>query len=152
MSASYRVPKRPVSVQLRTAEFGFESVTVFLGDRARSHAGPESPLDLFNSHPAFLPLELEGGATRFVALDQVVTVTLPPVLPEAAESFNGTVVKVAVLMSDGNALEGAFSYQLPDASRRLQDYLNQSVRFVQLHNAEGEVLINKHYISHVSVI
>ena len=152
MSDSYRVPKRPVSVQLRTANFGFESVTVFLCERAETHAGPEAPLDLFNSNHAFVPVVLDGGDTRFVALDQVVSVTLPPTLPQEAELFYGTVVKVAVLMADGNALEGGFYYERPDASQRLQDHLNDPVRFVQLHTAEGEVLVNKHYISHVSVL
>lgn len=152
MSDSYRVPKRPVSVQLRTAQFGFESVTVYLGERAETHAGAESPLDLFNAQHAFLPAMLEDGSTRLVALDQIMSVTLPPALPGEDEPFYGTVVKVAVLMSDGNALEGGFFYERPDASRRLQDYLNQTVRFAQLHTAEGEVLINKHYISHVGVL
>ena len=152
MSDSYRVPKRPVSVQLRTAQFGFEAATVFLADRAESHAGPESPLDLFNSPYAFLSVVLAGGTMRFVALDQVVTVTLPPVPPDEGEPFMGTVVKVAVLMADGNALEGGFAYERPDSSRRLQDFLNQQVRFAQLHTAEGEVLVNKSYISHVSAL
>ena len=152
MSDSYRVPKRPVSVQLRTAQFGFEAATVFLSDRAESHAGPESALDLFNSQYAFLPVILTGGSMRFVALDQVLTVTLPPVLPDQAAPFFGTVVKVAVLVADGNVLEGGFAYERPDSSRRLQDFLNQQVRFAQLHTREGEVLVNKHYISHVSVL
>ena len=152
MSDAYRVPKRPVSVQLRTAQFGFETVSVFLGDRAEAHAGPESPLDLFNSHHAFLPVVPEGGDTRLVALDQVVTVSLPPVPPDEARPFYGIVVKVAVLMADGNALEGGFAYERPDASQRLQDYLNQEVRFAELHTAEGEVLVNKRYISHVSAL
>lgn len=151
MSDSYRVPKRPVNVQLRTAQFGFESVTVFLGERTETHAGPEAPIDLFNSQHAFLPVILDGGGTRFIALAQVVSVTLPPVIPDEAAPFYGTVVKVAVLMADGNALEGGFSYELPDAHQRLQDYLNEPVRFVQLHTPEGEVLLNKQYISHVSV-
>ncbi len=152
MSDSYSVPKRPVSMQLRTAQFGFETVTVFLADGAESHAGPESPLDLFNSHYAFLPVALADGSMRFVALDQVVTVTLPRILPDGAEAFFGTVVKVAVLFADGNALEGGFAYDLPDSNRRLQDFLNQEVRFAQLHTAEAEVLVNKRYISHVSVL
>jgi hypothetical protein len=152
MGDSYRVPKRSVRVQLRTAQLGFETVTVFLADSAERHAGPEAPLDLFNSHSAFLPVELESGGARLVALEQVVTVTLPPTLPDEAESFHGTVVKVALLMEDGNALEGSFAYERPDASQRLMDFLNQEVRFAQLHTAEGEVLVNKRYISHVSVL
>ena len=87
-----------------------------------------------------------------MALDQVVSVTVPPALPHETQTLCGTVVKVAVLMTDGNALEGGFYYERPDASQRLQDYLNDPVRFVQLHTAEGEVLMNKHYISHVSVL
>jgi hypothetical protein len=152
MSDSYRVPKRSVSVELRTAQFGFEAATVFLADRAESHAGPESPLDLFNSECAFLPVVVAGGSMRLVALDQVVTVTLPQVLSDEVEPFFGTVVKVAVLFADGNVLEGGFAYDRPDSSRRLQDFLNQQVRFAQLHTAEGEVLVNKRYISHVSVL
>ncbi|MBW2269207.1 MAG: hypothetical protein JRH16_11565 [Deltaproteobacteria bacterium] len=152
MSDSYRVPKRSVSVQLRTVQFGFEEVTVFLNDLAESHAGPESPLDLFNAQSAFLPVRLADATMRFVSIEQVMTVGLPPTLPEEAEPFCGTVEKVAVLMEDGNVLEGGFAYELPDGSQRLQDFLNQEVRFALLHTAEGEVLINKRRISHVSVL
>ena len=114
------------------------------------HAGPESPLDLFDGCGAFLPVELASGAIRFVAREQIVSVILPPAIAELPEPFLGTVVKVEVVLADATSLEGGFAYEFPEASSRLQDFLNQPGFFVELHTARGVVLVNKRHIAHVS--
>lgn len=155
MSDSYRVPKRPVCVQVRTAQQAEESVTLFLGERAESHAGPERPIDLLNGPHEFMPMARESGQVRLVSRGQIVLVSVPAKLdcPGPGASWNDphdTVAKVAVVLDDGTQLEGKLRYQLPDASRRLQDYLNQEAPFLALHRCEGVVLVNKRYVAHVS--
>ena len=101
-----------------------------------------------------------NGALRLVSLEQVMTVGLPPDLPEAPGALEteadaelyGTVVKVAVLLVDGNVIEGGVAFAAPPGSSRLQDHLNHSGRFIELHTSEGRVLVNKRFISHVGVL
>jgi hypothetical protein len=150
MSGSYRVPKRPVCVELRTILGGAEPVTVFLGERAETHSGPETPLDLFGAAGVFLPVSLASGEIRFLARDQIVCVALPPEPEAEPEPFYGRVVKVSLVLTNSERLEGGFAYACPEALSRLQDFLNQSGRFVELHSADGVVLVNKRHIAHVS--
>ena len=120
----------------------------------------ESVCDVLNAPVDFVPITRRGGALRLVALDQVMTVGLPPDLPEAPGALeteadaevHGTVVKVSVLLSDGTVIEGGVAYAMPAGSSRLQDHLNQAGRFIELHTSEGRVLVNKRFISHVGVL
>ena len=155
MSDAYRVPKRSVCVQVRTAQRDEESVTLFLGERAETHAGPERPIDLLNGPHSFVPAQRECGRVDMIAREQVMLVSVAKKddSPGPGGSWSDpcdTVTKVAVVLDDGTQLEGTLRYQLPDASRRLQDYLNQPEPFIAVHRCEGMVLVNKRYVAHVS--
>lgn len=155
MSDSYRVPKRPVCVRVRTAQQDEELLTLYLGERAESHAGPERPIDLLNGPHEFLPMARESGQLRLTSRVQIVLVSVPAKLdsPGPGACWNDphdTVAEVVVELHDGTLLEGTLRYQLPDASRRLQDYLNQQAPFLALHRGAGVLLVNKRYVTHVS--
>ncbi len=57
MSERYRVPKRKVSVKIRTTKGNEETVSLFLSLCAEDHAGPEQPSDYFNGPNEFLVAE-----------------------------------------------------------------------------------------------
>lgn len=150
MVDAYRVPKRPLVVQIRTTHGGDEPVTVFLSEQSENHAGPETPLELFGGGQAFVPIELATGDVCFLSCDHIISVTLPPGIESTASEFCGVVVKVALVMVDGLRFEGGIAYEAPDSSSRIQDHLNNPVSFVELHTPDGVKLVNKRHIAHVS--
>ncbi len=150
MVDSYRVPKRPMAVQVRTTHGGEEPVTVFLSERVEGRSGPETPLELLGGEKAFVPVELATGEICIVARDQLVWISVPPDPEATHSSVQATVAKVSIALVDGTRLEGGFVYERPDSSSRTQDHLNHPVSFVELHTPEGLMLVNKRHIAHVS--
>lgn len=158
MSERYRVPKRKVAAEIRTARDTFRAF-LFLGECAEHHSGPERPSELLNTAPAFLPVEDESGGFVFLRRDSPVTVTVSrkdewpdewATVEEIASDLE-TAVRIAVILESGGTLEGTVHFQLPEDHSRLQDFLNGSGLFFALAHDEGDrvSLVNKQRVARV---
>lgn len=159
MGERYRVPKRKVPAELRTA-FGAQRVYFFLGESAESHAGVERPSDLLNAGGPFLPVEDDVGRIVLLRRDAPITVTVAAEdeLPKENSSTEeladelGTSLRVAVWLEDGRTLEGRVRYLLPHDRSRLQDFLNSDGDYLPvIHDGGARIsLVNKRRITRVT--
>lgn len=153
----YRVPKHRVRVRIRSAQGREEDVFLFLADFAEGHIGPERPGDLFRGGIEFCVAENESGEVIFLHCRSVSTVTIA-LEDELEEGLAGgdpvaadldTERAITVVLADGLALTGVTRYQLPEANRRLQDFLNSPEPFLPIYQGEEIILINKAHIARV---
>jgi len=156
MSERYRVPKRKVSVRIRTSKGKEETVSLFLSECAEDHAGPEQASDFFNSPRDFLVAQLQSDAFVFVRRGSLslVTLELDDEQLAGADPVAGDLYieeDVEVELEDGLLLEGTTRYQRPEAQARLQDYLNGPEPFLLLYSSEQVHLVNKSCISRITV-
>jgi hypothetical protein len=119
---------------------------------ARTHSGPESPLDLLNREEPFFAVTLEGELPVLLAKAQVLYVTVPlqsaindPVRESAARRL-----ELEVELADGSLFEGAVMLELPPDRPRLLDFLNLASRFFALHTSDAVRLLNRDHIRAVS--
>jgi len=141
----YRVPKLRVPAEIRTSAVAARPVFLFLNPSAEGHAGRERPSDLLNFGGHFLVVEDESGEIEFLNRDGTLTVTVAAELEGAIPTgAPASACRVAVVLHDGSTLEGEVRYQLPEAQRRLQDYLNADELFLPVRCDDGRVcLVNK---------
>lgn len=158
MSDLYRVPKRKLSVRVRTSGDVQESVCVFLSECADGHAGTERPVDLFNGSKDFLVVETSEGEVAFLQRGSLslVIIDLDGGLDEELAGANLTAgdldiqERIRVLLDDGLELEGVTRYQLPDGTARLKEHLNGAEPFIPLYQGDRVCLINKARIARVT--
>lgn len=155
MSERYRVPKREVSVAIRTTHGDEETVTLFLSECAEDHAGPEQASDFFNSSNEFLVAQRENGTVVFVRRGSLslVTLGLDDELLAGADPIAGDLCieeSIHVELEDGLTLEGTTRYQRPEAQARLQDHLNGHEPFLLLYSSDQLHLVNKSCIARVT--
>ena len=149
MQAAYRIPKHTVRVEVHGADID-AMVTLFLAERAANHAGPEHAQDLLNGPHDFFPAQLDDGRFLFLCRHSIRFLRVPPEdEADAIDPGNDVVRPVVLTFDDGCALEATARYQLPDASRRLQDFLNQPDEFLTLYQDDGMLLVNKRRVAHV---
>ena len=155
MSREYCVPKRKVRAQVLLPSQAPTEVTLFLGDRAETHDGPERPSDLVNGSLAFIPALDHLGQIMLIRRDALMLVSLDArdeedeACPQLAQAVDVTQVKVHVVLEDGTSIAGTAAYFMPDSQRRLQDFLNTSARFLTLRQDQVVHLINKRRIVRV---
>ena len=153
----YRIPKREISAQVTLPGIGMLTLTLFLADRAQSHAGDELPSDLVNGKEDFFPARHPEGRVGFLHRDTLISMTVA-----AEEEFGHDIVRaedlapneaqssrVEVLLEDGSHLRGTIVYLLPAGQCRLQDTLNVDSRFLLLRDGEHAHLVNKRRVVRV---
>jgi hypothetical protein len=157
MSELYRVPKREVSVKIRTTKGNEETVSLFLSLCAEDHAGPEQPSDYFNGSAEFLVAKREDGAMVFLRRGSlsVVTLELDDELAEllaGADLIAGDLAiekEIELEFEDGLVLEGTTRFQRPEAQARIQDHLNSPEPFLLLYSGDRVHLVNKACVARV---
>ncbi len=158
MQPSYRVPKRKLTLRVRTtASDREETVRVFLSDHAETHPGREEAVDVFNGPNDFVVVEDESGSIQFLNRDIVAVVAVPQDeegdflddVDLAARDLD-TEIPIAIELDDGTRIEGTARYQMPETHRRLQDFLNSVPPFVSVYRKGELLLLNKSRIARVS--
>lgn len=160
MMRMYAVPKH--SIPAEVALQGLESlqVTLFLSERAPTHSGTELPSDVLNGEVSFIPAKDAGGQTLMLNKDALLVVSLDadqeyghePHYAEEHAAGGLSTRAIQVSLSDGSTRQGTVTYLLPEASRRIQDYLNVNERFLALRDDRTVHFINKRHITHVRAI
>jgi hypothetical protein len=144
-------------VRIRTSPQVEEQVYVFLGEFAENHRGPERPVDVFNGSGDFVVVEDEGGGISFLRRGSVWIVALASedgFVEELADSdpmagdFD-TEVRLGITLEDGSLLEGSVRYQLPQAQRRVNDFLNEETPFFTLYQEDEVLLVNRSRVARV---
>jgi hypothetical protein len=160
MAREFCVPKRQVTARVilpgqPPARFG-----LFLGEGTGTHAGPERPSDILNGSRGFLPAIDVHGTVILLNSEAVMVVSVAAGnefeagAPRAEDLVpdRTTKARVEVTLQDGTFLRGTFSYLMPEAQSRLQDFLNTGERFVALREDGVAHLINKGFIARVHPI
>jgi hypothetical protein len=153
----YRVPKRQIEAEVVLPGQAPARLHLFLNERAQAHAGRERPSDILNGTVDFLPafdarghvvfINREALSVVSVAAEHELDADAPRV--EDLASDQTTRARIEVVLQDGSTLLGVLSYLMPEAQRRMQDFLNMSDRFLILRE-EGVVhLVNKRSIVRV---
>ena len=157
MADKFAVPKKKVQATVKLAGAGDLAVTLFLAESAANHLGPERPSDLLTT-ARFIPVVLDDGAFSFLQVGAILMLSVPSEseLGESltAEDFaaqGATTLSVEICLDDGDCCGGTLVYLLPEAQRRLQDFLNDLPdQFIQLRDGDTTHLINKDHIVRVS--
>jgi hypothetical protein len=148
----YKVPRVQIAAQVRFVSRTVRDVTMFLGDRAALHPGPERPSDVLNSGDRFIPA-IERDAVEFINLESVMAITV-----EASWEFGDdleildaalgemTRQRLQVWLADGSTLRGDVLYLLPEGQRRVQDYLNGPAPFFALRDAGRVHVVHKRHV------
>lgn len=154
MPERYQVPKHEASAEIRLADGSRRRVTVYLSERAQSHAGAERPSDLLNGDDRFIPVNFPDTGFALLRRTSVVTMTVdvedelvgaggtedvfgPGPDPEGLERHD-----VVVILDDGSELEGTMTFLMPPGERRLQDFLNRAPTFVRLRENDRIEIVN----------
>ena len=157
MADKFAVPKNKVKATVKLAGAGDLGVFLFLAESAATHLGPERPSDLLAT-ARFIPVVLDDEAFSFLQVGAILMLSVP----SESESGEGqttedlaaqgaTTLSVEICLDDGTCFGGAIVYMLPEAQRRLQDFLNDLPdQFIQLRDGDTTHLINKDHIVRVS--
>ena len=147
MSEQFRIPKIPVSVEIRTKGGVVLTGSLFLGEGQK---GQESVLELLNGDSRFLVVELESGEVTFLRLAGLSLVSLRD---EDAFAAHGGLdpfaadlcseVPLQIVFDDGNELAGIASYELPAERCRVQDLLNAPEPFFRFYHDDHLSFVNK---------
>lgn len=141
MAQAYAVPKRVVVATVTMDGGEPVSLTLFLSDRAELHEGPERPSDLLSRGQPFVPALDGDGALILIGRNAIATLSIPAEeepIPLMATSF-----RVQVMLRSGLKVEGTVHYAMPEASQRLQDYLNQPELFIAIQQETTLLFVNK---------
>lgn len=153
MTDVYRIPRVEIAAQIVLGDNQVRVVRLFLGTHAEGHPGPERPSDLLNGPAPFLPA-MERDQIVFFNLDAVHMVNveadreftaLDTVWLEAALRQQ-THRRVQVGMESGAVVSGELTYLLPEASRRVQDFLNAAPRFFALRDGGVARFVNRQHV------
>ncbi len=148
-SDSYRIPKHQVSVEIALRGGEPEEVAVFLHPRAALHAGQERPSELLLNDEPFLTVAASDGSVRFINKAAIAWMTVALELEMSGRSDMGAQLAmdrctpIDVTLDDGRVFIGEVSIMLPQASSRLQDFLNASGRFFEVRDARAFHFVNR---------
>jgi hypothetical protein len=157
MADKFAVPKQKVQATVKLAGAGDLAVSLFLAESAAHHIGPERPSDLLAA-ARFIPVVLDDGGFSFLQVGAIQMLSVPAEAEfgksmdaEYLAAQDATTLSVEICLDDSTCFTGTVIYLLPEAQRRLQDFLNDlSDQFVQLRDGETIHLINKDHIVRVS--
>ncbi len=121
--------------------------SVSLAPIARSHAGPQSLLELLNAPSRVIPIQCEAdGLVLLLMRANVVWVAAPGLDPELVCPPTYRVSReerVRLVFTDRSRVEGLIPMELPEDLNRTSDFLNQASDFFPLVTANGTLLVNK---------
>ncbi len=161
MTEAYRIPKLQIPVDVLLAGGPMLPLTIFLSERAQSHAGYERPSDLLNGPDLFIPATDKGNRIQFLHRDGLVSMRVPSRYETGAEGDLGgpglapdvaVRARVEVIVEQESVLRGMVTYVMPEGQRRLQDVLNLKDQFLILHDGDLVHLVNKRRILRVTAI
>lgn len=150
MAEAYAVPKRVVVATVTMDGGEPVPLTLFLSDRAERHEGHERPSDLLSSGLAFVPALDSNGALILIGRNAIATLSIPA--DEEPIPLMATTYRVQVTLRSGLSVEGTVDYAMPEASQRLQDYLNQSEPFIAIRRETTLLFVNKACITGVRAL
>jgi len=150
MTGHYRVPKIriPARVWFRNREDAL--MNFFAGAHAENHCGGERLRDLLEGENPFLAIENDRGEIEIVRKKSMSKVVVSAKFENGEDAWasgdpEGSVdgrSDLAVMLEDGERIDGSAHYRLPSAGRRLQDFLNETKSFLRLHRGDHVVFIN----------
>lgn len=150
MSNDYRIPKERLPVVLTT--IGGERIVgeLFVQPSVRNRDGREEAPDLLNASEPFFPMRDERGETFLVAKDRVREMEVGPE-QHASEVWRiGSPATIEVLLAGGDVRTGVIYLESLAGRSRVIDFLNRvAERFLTLHTANGELLINRSAVERV---
>jgi len=157
MADKFAVPKQKVQATVKLAGAGDLAVFLFLAESAANHVGPERPSDLLTT-ARFIPVVLDDGAVSFLQVGAIQMLSVPAESElgedgdaEYLAAQDATSLSVEICLDDATCFSGTVVYLMPEAQRRLKDFLNDLPdQFVQLHDGDTIHLINKDHIVRVS--
>jgi hypothetical protein len=157
MADKFAVPKEKIQATVKLAGAGDLSVFLFLAESAATHLGPERPSDLLTT-ARFIPVVLDDGGFSFLQVGAIQMLSVPAkselgenMTAEYLAAQGATTLSVEICLDDATCFSGTVIYLLPEAQRRLQDFLNDLPdQFFQLRDGDTIHLINKDHIVRVS--
>jgi len=154
VSDEYRVPKNQVSARVVLPHRPEEQLTLFLGERAERHSGPERPSDLLNGDSRFIPVEFSESGFALLRRASVLLMVVRPADellsddgredPTGPESGGSGARRrgVRLVMDDGTEVGGTVEYVMPPGESRLQDFLNEADAFIRVRDGDRVQLVN----------
>lgn len=148
-SDSYRIPKQQVSVEIALRDCEPKEFSVFVYPRAASHAGRERPSELLLNEEPFLTVASSDGTVQFINKDAIAWMTVALELEMSgrcdaeAQLAIDRCAPIDVTLDDGRTFVGEVAILLPEASSRLQDFLNASGRFLEVRDSRAAHFVNR---------
>lgn len=160
MVDQYRVPKRQVVAEVVLFGQPGTRVTLFLGENAESHAGPERPSDLLNGASDFIAATETSGGYILLRRDALTCVSVPAASEFGSEgdraeelaAAQATSMQVETTLEDGSKVRGTIRYLMPEGRSRLIDFLNLREAFLTLRDGDRALLINKQRIARITTL
>lgn len=149
LSSSYRIPKDEVPVEIALPGGEPETFSVFVSPRAAYHPGRERPSDLLFNEDPFLALKSSNGSMRFINKSAISWMTVAPELELSGRCDNEVAFArsqcrpIDIQLDDGRLFIGEVSLLLPDASSRLQDFLNSAAKFFEVRSERAVHFVNR---------
>lgn len=161
MSERFQVPKHEISARVLLPGGSRRELTLYLGERAARHSGPERPSDLLNGDERFVPVRFPERGFALLRRRSIVAVRVdaedelagtaddeelfgPDAAPEGVERR-----EVRIVLEDGTEVTGTIAYAMPPGERRLQDYLNRGRPFVRVREGDHVDLVNSERVVRV---
>jgi len=147
-----RVPKRRVLAQLTSPGGEVREVSVFLMTGVPEYTEGERLSDLLNDAVKFIPAQ-DVATERIIFLNSAaIAVAHTDIEHEFREEDRLTILtehEVEIRLVDGQRLQGLIVYMQPEGRARLNDYLNDTPRFLRLIQDKRVALVNKRYVASV---
>lgn len=145
--------EQKITVATRFIEVVLCNGTIITGDtflqlHSLHHATPQTIGEILNSEEMFLPISGKDGVD-LINLDQVVSVATA-----AKQEFDpllelGAQYDIQVEASQGDLMQVKIYVNLPEAQRRVKDFLNQNLRFLHFVHQDRVLYIAKQQILRV---
>jgi len=156
LQQQYAVPKHKFEADIEFHGDSTLHLTLFLGESAAGHLGPERPVDLLNAETPFMPALDSKGNLILVNSESIKTVSIRDADAgddrEELALEEAVSMRVEVLLRDGARVTGTVRYLLPEAQSRLQDYLNRNGRFIPVRRRATTVFINRRFVTRVAPV
>ncbi|MDY7225038.1 hypothetical protein [Hyalangium rubrum] len=148
----FRVPKRPIIVQVILPGGEAREVSVFLSAGVPDYSENERLSDLLNREARFIPAQdvATGMVTFFNSV--AIAVARTDLEHELREEDRLTILtehEVEIRLVDGQRLQGLIIYMQPEGRTRLNDYLNDAPQFIRLIQDKRVALVNKRHVAYV---
>jgi hypothetical protein len=161
MNRTYAVPKKGIRASIILSGQQVRAVELFLGDRARNHEGSERASDLLSSDAEFIPVrQIDSSKVFLLRRDSIMVVTIAaedePDIGQSElrllDSETCTRIQIEVVLTDGSTIQGTISYMMPEARRRVQDFLNLPERIIRVRDDERIHIVSKRHIAEVQIL